>query len=184
MEFRRIRIPSLHATYPTGAIPLRRKRDCSFSKRPISLRRGREHIQAAALRNRFAKELRVRGQPSLAFKATIDDPHRFKSSKTVPAHLGLTPRIYQSGEIERSGHISKSGDRLMRYLLAEAASSMLLRSRKWCSLKAWGIRLAKKVGMGKAVVAVARKLAIVMHRMWLTGEPFQFGVSDASPWTP
>lgn len=121
---------------------------------------------------------------SLAFKATIDDPRRFKSSRTVPAHLGLTPRIYQSGEIDRSGHISKSGDKLMRYLLAEAASSMLLRSRKWCSLKAWGIRLAKKVGMGKAIVAVARKLAIVMHKMWLTGEPFRFGMADASPMTP
>ena len=121
---------------------------------------------------------------SLAFKATIDDPRRFKASKSVPAHLGLTPRIYQSGEIDRSGHISKSGDKLMRYLLAEAASSMLLRSRKWCALKAWGIRLARKVGMGKAIVAVARKLAIVMHKMWLTGEPFRFGKADADPMTP
>ena len=121
---------------------------------------------------------------SLAFKATIDDPRRFRSSKTVPAHLGLTPRVYQSGEIDRSGHISKSGDKLMRYLLAEAASSMLMRSRKWCALKAWGMRLAKKVGMGKAVVAVARKLAIVMHKMWLTGEPFRFGKADADPAMP
>ena len=117
---------------------------------------------------------------SLAFKATIDDPRRFASSKTVPAHLGLTPRVYQSGEIDRSGHISKSGDKLMRYLLAEAASAMLLRSKKWCSLKVWGIRLAKRVGMGKAVVAVARKLAIVMHKMWLTGEPFRFGTEGVS----
>ena len=121
---------------------------------------------------------------SLAFKATINDPQRFKSSKIVPAHFGLTPRIYQSGEIDRSGHISKSGDKLMRYLLAEAALSMLLRSRKWCTLKAWGIRLAKKIGMGKAIVAVARKLAIVMHKIWLTGEPFRFGMADASPRTP
>lgn len=117
---------------------------------------------------------------SLAFKATIDDPKRFRSSKTVPAHLGLTPRVYQSGEIDRSGHISKSGDKLMRYLLAEAASSMMLRSKKWCSLKTWGIRLAKRVGMGKAIVAVARKLAIVMHKMWLTGESFRFGTAEAN----
>lgn len=121
---------------------------------------------------------------SLAFKATIDDPQRFKASKTVPAHLGLTPRIYQSGEIDRSGHISKSGDKLMRYLLAEAASSLLLRSRKWCALKAWGIRLAKKIGMGKAVVAVARKLGIIMHKMWQTGEPFRFGKANADPMSP
>lgn len=120
---------------------------------------------------------------SLAFKATIDDPRRFASSKSVPAHLGLTPRVYQSGEIDRSGHISKSGDKLMRYLLAEAAMAMLLRSSKWCSLKVWGVRLAKKIGMGKAVVAVARKLAIVMHRMWLTGEPFRFGKAEATPMT-
>ncbi|MCG8503706.1 MAG: IS110 family transposase [Sphingomonadales bacterium] len=117
---------------------------------------------------------------SLAFKATIDDPRRFRSSKTVPAHLGLTPRVYQSGEIDRSGHISKSGDKLMRYLLAEPASSMLSRPKKWCSLKAWGIRLAKRVGMGKAIVAVARKLAIVMHKMWLTSEPFRFGSAEAN----
>jgi transposase len=117
---------------------------------------------------------------SLAFKATINDPNRFRWSKTVPAHLGLTPRVYRSGEIDRAGHISKSGDKLMRYLLAEAASSMLLRSKKWCSLKAWGVRLAKRIWMGKAIVAVARKLAILMHKMWLTGEPFRFGATKAN----
>ena len=72
----------------------------------------------------------------------------------------------------------------MRYFLTEAASALLMRSRKWSSLKAWGVRLAKKVGMGKAVVAVARKLAIIMHRMWLTGESFRFGMADASPKVP
>lgn len=121
---------------------------------------------------------------SLAFKATIDDPTRFKSSKLVPAHLGLTPRVYQSGEIDRSGHISKSGDKLLRYLLVEAATSMLLISKKWCSIKAWGVRLAKKNGMSKAIVAVARKLAIVMHRMWLTGEPYRFEAAASGPETP
>ena len=118
---------------------------------------------------------------SLAFKATIDDPARFKSSRTVPAHLGLTPRVYQSGEIDRSGHISKSGDKLMRYLLVEAAMSMLLISRKWCALKAWGLRLAKRVGKSKAIVAVARKIAIIMHRMWVSGEAFWYGASPEAP---
>ena len=116
---------------------------------------------------------------SLAFKATIDDPRRFASSRTVPSHLGLTPRVYQSGEIDRSGHISKSGDKLLRYLLVEAATAMLLRSKKWCSIKSWGVRLAKRVGMSKAIVAVARKIAIVMHKIWLTGDDFRFG--EASP---
>lgn len=121
---------------------------------------------------------------SLAFKATIDDPLRFNSSKLVPAHLGLTPRVYQSGEIDRSGHITKSGDNLLRYHLVNAAASMLLISGKWCSLKSWGVRLAQKKGKGKAIVAVARKIAIVMHRMWLTGEPYRFGADTVRPETP
>lgn len=112
---------------------------------------------------------------ALAFKATIDDPKRFKTSKLVTAHLGLTPRVYQSGEIDRSGHISKSGDKLMRYLLCEAATSMLLVSKKWCGFKAGGMRVAKRSGTPKAIVAVARRLAIVMHRMWMSGEEFRFG---------
>ena len=116
---------------------------------------------------------------ALAVKATIDDPTRFRKSKIVPAHLGLTPRVYQSGEIDRSGHISKSGDKLMRSLLVEAATSMLLVSKKWCSLKAWGVKLAKRTGTAKAIVAVARRLAISMHRMWITGEEFQLSTAAA-----
>ena len=76
---------------------------------------------------------------SLAFKATIDDPGRFGTSKALGAHLGLTPRVYQSGEIDRSGHISKCGDRMMRHLLYEAASALMTRTRKWSRLRAWGV---------------------------------------------
>jgi transposase len=112
---------------------------------------------------------------SLLFKATIDDPARFKDSKSVAAHLGLTPRIYQSGEIDRSGHISKCGDRLMRHALFEAANSHLRRSKKWSVLRAWGVKLAQRVGARKACVAVARKLAIIMHRMWIEQKDFRFG---------
>lgn len=72
----------------------------------------------------------------------------------------------------------------MRYLLCEAASSLLLRWRKWCTLKAWGVRLAKRIGMGKAIVAVARKLAILLHKMWRTGEPFRFGPTNAATQMP
>ena len=117
---------------------------------------------------------------SLTFKATIDDPARFKSSKAVGAHLGLTSRVYQSGEMDRSGNISKCGDKMMRHALYEAANSHLRISRKWTSLRAWGVKLAQRIGMKKACVAVARKLAIIMHRMWVDGSEFQFGSPQAA----
>jgi transposase len=117
---------------------------------------------------------------SLLFKATIDDPARFKDSKSAAAHLGLTPRIYQSGEIDRSGHISKCGDRLMRHALFEAANSHLRRSKKWSTLRAWGVKLAKRIGARKACVAVARKLAVIMHRMWVDEKDFRFGQPPAA----
>jgi transposase len=117
---------------------------------------------------------------SLSFKATIDDPKRFEDSKTVPAHLGLTPRVYQSGEIDRSGNISKCGDKMMRHALYEAANSHLRISKKWSVLRAWGVKLAKRIGAKKACVAVARKLAIIMHRMWMDGTDFRFGNPPAT----
>ena len=116
---------------------------------------------------------------SLLFKATIDDPNRFKDSRAVAAHLGLTPRVYQSGEIDRSGHVSKCGDKLMRHALYEAGNAHLRRSKKWSVLRAWGVKLAKRIGAKKACVAVARKLAIIMHRMWVDGTDFRFGQSPA-----
>jgi transposase len=112
---------------------------------------------------------------SLSFKATVDDPTRFKNSKAVAAHLGLTPRVYQSGELDRSGNVSKCGDKLMRHALYEAANSHLRISKKWSVLRAWGIKLAQRIGMKKACVAVARKLAVIMHRMWVEGTDFRFG---------
>jgi transposase len=114
---------------------------------------------------------------SLAYKATIDDPQRFKASKAVPAHLGLTPRIYQSGETDRSGHISKCGDRLLRHSLYEAANAHMRVTKKWSALRAWGMKLAKRVGTKKALVGVARKLAIIMHRMWMEGSDFEYGTA-------
>ena len=120
-------------------------------------------------------------QTSLAFKATIDDPTRSSRSKTVAAHLGLTPRVYQSGETDRSGRISKSGNKLLRYLLVEAATSMLLISRKQSKLKDWGVALAQRVGEPKAIVALARKLATIMHSMWRTGTFFDPGPRYRSP---
>jgi transposase len=112
---------------------------------------------------------------ALAFKATIDHVDRFDTSKALGAHLGLTPRVYQSGEMDRSGHISKCGDRMMRHLLYEAATVLMTRTRKWSRLRAWGIAVAKRRGMKRATVAVARKLGVIMHRMWVTGSEFEFG---------
>lgn len=111
---------------------------------------------------------------SLAFKATVDEPSRFRNAKAVGAHLGLTPRIYQSGEIDRSGNISKCGDRMMRQALYEAANSHLRIAKKSSSLRAWGMTLMPRIGAKKTCVAVARRLAIIMHRMWLDKTDFRF----------
>ena len=109
---------------------------------------------------------------ALAFMAGIDDPSRFRRSRSVGAYCGLTPRRYASGEIDWNGRISKCGDTLLRCYLFEAAGALLTRTRQWCALKVWGLRLAKRVGMKKAKIAVARKLAIILHRMWRDGTSF------------
>ncbi len=112
---------------------------------------------------------------ALSFKAGVDDPLRFTRPRTVGAHFGLTPRRWQSGTIDREGNITKQGDRDVRTALCEAAASLLLRVRKWSSLKAWGMRIAKRTCMMNAIVAVARKLASILHRIWLDGADFQVG---------
>lgn len=112
---------------------------------------------------------------ALTFRATIDDPARFRRSRDVGAHLGLTPSRYQSGETDRQGRISRCGDELARTALYEAAHSLLTRSRKWSSLRAWGMAVAKRRGMARARVAVARKLATILHSMWRDGATFHFG---------
>lgn len=112
---------------------------------------------------------------ALAFRATVDRPERFRRSRDAGAHLGLTPRRYQSGETDIQGRISRCGDELARSLLYEAAHTLLTRSRKWSSLKAWGMNVARRRGMAKARVAVARKLAVILHRMWIDGAEFRWG---------
>jgi transposase len=104
---------------------------------------------------------------SLAFVTVIDDPTRFSTSRSVDAHLGLTPRTYQSGEIDHQGHISKCGDKLMRHLLYEAAGLLLSRAKLENPLKAWGVKIGKRSGTKRARVGIARKLSIIMHRIWL-----------------
>lgn len=117
---------------------------------------------------------------ALAFRATIDRPERFSRSRAVGAHLGLTPARYQSGETDIQGTISRCGDELARTALYEAAHSLLVRSKKWSSLRAWGMKVAKRRGMARARVAVARKLAVILHRMWADEAEFRFGREPGS----
>jgi transposase len=115
----------------------------------------------------------VGAHTAVSFKACVDDPARFKRSRTVGAHFGLTPRQYSSGEVNITGRISKMGDRGMRRLLYVAANAMITRAR-WSALKAWAMHLAKARGMRRAKVALARRLAVMMHAMWRSGEPFRW----------
>jgi transposase len=109
---------------------------------------------------------------SLTVTSAIDDPARFKHSKTVGAHYGMTPKRYQSGETDYTGRISKIGDKSVRTALFQAAHIVLTRPVKGSAIKSWAMRLAKRVGMQKAKVALARKLAVIMHRMLVDGKPF------------
>jgi transposase len=110
---------------------------------------------------------------ALTYACAIDDPARFKSSKKAGSHFGLTPRKYQSGETDRSGRISKVGDAAVREALYQAAHVMLTKPLKGCAeLKSWAMRIARRAGMRKAKVGLARKLAVIMHRMLADGKPF------------
>ena len=111
---------------------------------------------------------------ALTYRATVDVPARFRTSKAVGAVFGLTPAKYQSGEINRTGAISKCGDDMMRVMLYEAAQILLVRSAKWSWLKAWAMKIARHRGMKKAIVALARRLAVIMHRIWVDGTEFRW----------
>jgi transposase len=117
---------------------------------------------------------------SLTYASAIDDPKRFKSSKMVGPHFGLTPKKHQSGETDITGRISKIGDASVRTALHEAANVILTRPVKGSNLKSWAARLAKRVGMQKAKVALARKLAVIMHRMLADGKPFDPAAAAAA----
>ncbi|MGY3108103.1 transposase [Bradyrhizobium sp. LM3.4] len=111
----------------------------------------------------------------LTFRATVDDPTRFKKSTNVGAHFGLTPRRDQSGQTDRIGSISKCGDELTRAMLYEAAIAILTRIPKNFKLRLWGLRLARKKGLKRAATAVARALAVLLHKIWIDGTTFRFG---------
>jgi transposase len=109
---------------------------------------------------------------ALAFITAIEDPARFTHARDVGAYFGLTPTRYQSGETDRAGRISKCGDPFTRKCLYEAAGVLITKVQRWSSLKAWGVRLMQRAGGKKAKVAVARKLAVILHRIWTDGTEF------------
>jgi transposase len=111
---------------------------------------------------------------ALAFYSTVEDPAWFKRSDDIGPYLGLTPRVHQSGEIDRTGRITKTGDAMTRSYLFEAANVLLTRIRRPTPLRLWGLRLRDRAGLKKAQVAVARKLAVMMHAIWTDGTEFEW----------
>jgi transposase len=117
---------------------------------------------------------------ALAYVSTVEDPARFARSRSVGAHMGLTPRQYQSGEVDRSGRVSRCGDALARTLMYEAAVVILTRVKRASRLQDWAQAIAKRSGAGKARVALARKLSVILHSIWRSGEPFRWSEQPAS----
>jgi transposase len=137
----------------------------------------RQHAQAKLLMTTPA----VGPIVALTYACAVDDPARFKSSKQTGAHFGLTPKKYQSGQTDYTGRISKIGDAAVREALYQAAHVMLTKPLRGCSqLKSWAMRIARRAGMRKAKVALARKLAVIMHRMLADIKPFNPAASTAA----
>jgi transposase len=110
---------------------------------------------------------------ALAYRTAVEDPRRFRKASLLGAHFGLTPRKYASGETDRNGRITRCGDRMVRSLLCEAATVLLCRVRSWNWLRRWGMQVAQRRGMRRAQIAVARRLAVILHRLWTDGTEFQ-----------
>jgi transposase len=136
-------------------------------------------VRASPVCRRFMTVPGVGAVVALSAMTGIDDPRRFSRGRRVGVHFGLTPRKYASGEVDRNGAISKCGDEMVRQALFQAAHTLLTRVKRWSALKAWGMRVAKRRGLRRATVAVARKLAMLLHRMWLAGEDFRWTAEAA-----
>ena len=117
---------------------------------------------------------------ALTYRSAVDDPSRFGKSNTVGAYFGLTPKKYQSGETDRDGGVSKVGDTMVRTALFEAAHIMLTRAIRFSSLKRWALEVAQRRGMKRAKVALARKLGVVLHRMWVDATEFRWSKAAAA----
>ena len=117
---------------------------------------------------------------AVTFSSAVDGPARLRRSRAVGAHFRLTPKKYQSGETDVTGGISKAGDAMVRTALYEAANVMLTRAGRFSALKRRGLEVAKRRGLRRAKVALARKLACVLHRLWVDGSEFRFGAEAAT----
>ncbi len=135
-----------------------------------------EAVKAAAKKDVVCRRLMsvpgVGPITALAYRTSLDDPSRFRSSRAVAAHFGLTPKRFQSGESDYSGGVSRLGDKMVRTALYQAAFSMVVASKSKCALRAWAVRLREQKGLRPACVALARKLAVILHRLWVTGRDF------------
>jgi transposase len=134
----------------------------------------RLHVKQSATCRRLMSAPGIGVLSVFAFVSTVEDPARFSRSRAVGAHLGLTPQQYQSGEIDRSGRISRCGDALY-----EAAVVILTRVKRASSLKDWALAVARRSGPGKARVALARKLTVILHSIWRSGEEFRWTAPTA-----
>lgn len=142
-----------------------------------------KQVEAAAKNNPVCQRLMtapgIGPIVALSFVTAIDVPERFSNGDDIGAYFGLTPRQFQSGETDFRGNISRLGDSMTRSHLVQAATVLLSHSKKWSSLRAWGMKVAKRRGFHKARIAVARKLAIVLHRMWINEQDFRWSSKEA-----
>jgi transposase len=176
------RVEELIESYPLLSeiiLPLLTTRDGLRAQFSVLHRKVLALVQSDPVCTRLMSVPGVGPLVALTFQATIDQPQRFAKSKAVGAHLGLTPRHYSSGETDYVGRISRCGDGLLRAVLYEAAHTLLTHTRSWSSLKAWGVRIAARRGLQKATVAVARKLSVILHRMWVDGTEFRWSAAPA-----
>ena len=169
------RIKELVSVHPT----LQTIAESLLAVRAVLLREFRAYEKRLRTMARYSEDARllmtttgVGALISLTYVSAVDDPKRFKSSKQVGAHYGMTPKRYQSGDTDYTGRISKIGDKSVRTALYQAAHIILTRPVKASALKSWAMQLAKRIGMAKAKVALARKLAVIMHRMLVERKPF------------
>jgi len=163
-----------HRTLEGVIEPLLRCRDVLRSEMAGLHRKVLSIVRGDDLCRRLMSAPGVGAITALTFVAGVDDPARFTTSRAVGAHFGLTPRRYQSGEMDVIGSITKAGDESVRSALYEAGLSLLVKTKRPSALKAWGLAVAKRRGLKRAIVAVARKLAVVLHRMWVDGAEFRY----------
>ena len=162
-------------------MPLLQARSMARSKCATLDRRLIGSVQADVTCRRLMTMPGVGALTAVAYVAALERPDTFKRSRAVGAWLGLTPRRFQSGEVDYEGHISRRGDGQLRALLYEAAAVLLTRVRKESALRNWGLSLWKRVGFKRAATALARRMAVVLHAMWKTGTPFNPTLGAVAP---